>query len=43
MQSGTDILLQEHMGFDRAAQISALIQIILDPFFRTIHGLSMLI
>lgn len=35
--------MQEHLAFDRAAQVSALVQLIIDPFFRTVHGFSLLI
>lgn len=43
LQKGKEVLLQEQHGFDRVAQVAALAQLIIDPFYRTLHGFSLLI
>lgn len=37
------MLVQETGGFDRSGQISAVAQIIIDPFYRTFIGFSSLV
>ena len=40
---GRQLILVEQMGTDRTCQVSALAQVIIDPFYRTIAGFSILI
>lgn len=43
MQSGETVVLQENDGRDMCCVISSLIQIILDPHYRTLIGFQTLI
>lgn len=37
------VLIRCHNGYDRSACISALVQIILEPYYRTIEGFAVLV
>lgn len=43
MQEGRTVVLQETDGRDMCCVISSLTQILLDPYFRTMHGFESLI
>ena len=43
LKKGINVLVHCSDGWDRTAQICSLVQIILDPFFRTIEGFAILI
>ena len=43
LMKGNNVLVHCSDGWDRTAQICSLVQIILDPFFRTIEGFAILI
>ena len=37
------MLVQEGGGADRVAQVVALAQLLIDPFYRTVHGFGLLV
>ena len=37
------MILVENLGVDRACQVSALAQLIVDPYYRTVAGFSILV
>jgi myotubularin-related protein 10/11/12 len=43
LQEGVPVVLQENEGRDMSCVISSIIQIMLDPLYRTVHGLQLLI
>lgn len=43
LQEGESVVLQENEGRDMNCVISSIIQVLLDPFYRTINGFQMLI
>ena len=43
MHKGQSVLIQGNNGIDRPPQISSLVQLCGDPFYRTIRGFSILI
>ncbi len=43
MMSGKNVLVHCSDGWDRTAQLSSLCQLLLDPYFRTLKGIAVLI
>ena len=43
MRRGVSLLLHCSHGWDRTAQVVSLVQVILDPFYRTVEGFAMMI
>ena len=42
MKNGNPVLVQCREGYDRSAQLSILVQLILCPYYRTFEGFSVL-
>jgi Myotubularin-like phosphatase domain len=43
MSQGTSVLIHCSDGWDRTSQVSSLVQLIVDPYFRTLDGFAVLI
>lgn len=43
MMAGKNVMVHCSDGWDRTAQLSSLCQLLLDPYYRTIEGLAVLI
>lgn len=43
MMSGKNVLVHCSDGWDRTAQLSSLCQLMLDPYYRTLEGLAVLV